>query len=182
MNNPILAGVSLHEVVEDRGIELRQAGPGRWKGLCPFHDEKTPSFFVIEGSNRFRCFGCGESGDAIDFIRKIDGCTFRDAVERLTGQHPARYRPDPAAIRRRQAGNGFRRWLSEYSSFLGAVICGCKRLLYLECRNPEDIDRFIKIIDLQSMAQLHLDAIVQGDRERLSEVFRQFLAGELNYV
>jgi hypothetical protein len=178
----IVAAMSLVDVVTSRGIELHPSGPGRYRALCPFHSEKTPSFFVFDSSNKYHCFGCGEHGDAIDFIRKIDGLSFRDAVERLTGVAPGHYRPDPVVVRKRQAMSGFERWKSAYSSFLGTLICGCHFLLSRECRHPGDLERFIGIIDLQSFAQLHLDAIVSGNQERIAEVFRQFLAGELNYV
>ena len=53
--------------------------------LCPFHQEKTPSFFIFS-SNRFKCFGCGEHGNAIDFIQKQKGLNFPQAVKFLLGQ------------------------------------------------------------------------------------------------
>ena len=52
-------------------------------GLCPFHNEKTPSFTVNEEKGFFHCFGCGEHGSLFDFVMKIDNMSFRDAVERL---------------------------------------------------------------------------------------------------
>ena len=53
-------------------VALRNAGGGSLKGLCPFHDEKTPSFQVTPSRGLFYCFGCGEGGDTISFIQKID--------------------------------------------------------------------------------------------------------------
>jgi DNA primase len=64
-------------------VQLRPAGGGRMKGLCPFHDEKTPSFNVNIALGFWKCFGCGASGDAITFVREIDHLSFTDAVEVL---------------------------------------------------------------------------------------------------
>ncbi|WP_407317408.1 DNA primase [Isoptericola halotolerans] len=64
-------------------VTLKPAGVGSMKGLCPFHDERTPSFHVRPGVGRWHCFGCGEGGDVISFVQKIDGMGFTDAVEHL---------------------------------------------------------------------------------------------------
>ncbi|MGI8524351.1 MAG: DNA primase [Nocardioides sp.] len=64
-------------------VTLRPAGGGSLKGLCPFHDEKSPSFQVTAARGYFHCFGCGEGGDVIAFLMKIDGLGFTETVERL---------------------------------------------------------------------------------------------------
>ncbi|MGH3875922.1 MAG: DNA primase [Actinophytocola sp.] len=64
-------------------VSLRHAGGGALKGLCPFHDEKTPSFNVRSTHGTFHCFGCGEGGDVIAFLMKIDHLSFVESVERL---------------------------------------------------------------------------------------------------
>lgn len=64
-------------------VTLRPAGAGSLKGLCPFHDEKTPSFNVRPQLNHFHCFGCAEGGDVIAFLQKVEGLSFVEAVERL---------------------------------------------------------------------------------------------------
>ncbi len=65
-----------------RYVELRRSGRN-FKGLCPFHDEKTPSFNVNPALKGFKCFGCGEGGDAIAFVMRIEGKTFLEAVRKL---------------------------------------------------------------------------------------------------
>ncbi|MDY0000914.1 MAG: DNA primase [Polyangia bacterium] len=72
------------DVVEivGRYVSLRRAG-NSWKGLCPFHDEKTPSFNVNPSRQFFHCFGCGESGDVIAFLMKIEGKPFMEVVRDL---------------------------------------------------------------------------------------------------
>lgn len=64
-------------------VALRQAGPDRMKGLCPFHDEKTPSFHVRPNHGHFHCFGCGEGGDVYSFLQKQEHVSFVEAVEQL---------------------------------------------------------------------------------------------------
>src|SRR6478672_7257312 len=68
-------------VVEDY-VQLRKAG-GTYKGLCPFHQERTPSFTVTPARGTFKCFGCGEGGDAITFVTKMEQVDFVGAIESL---------------------------------------------------------------------------------------------------
>ncbi|MCW2696304.1 MAG: dnaG2 [Modestobacter sp.] len=67
-------------------LQLKRAGGGSLKGLCPFHDEKSPSFQVTPSRGLYHCFGCGEGGDVISFIQKIDHLAFSEAVELLAGR------------------------------------------------------------------------------------------------
>ena len=64
-------------------VTLKSAGGGSLKGLCPFHDERSPSFTVRPQVGRYHCFGCGEDGDVISFVQKLDHTTFHEAVEKL---------------------------------------------------------------------------------------------------
>lgn len=64
-------------------VTLKRAGGGSLSGLCPFHDEKTPSFTVTPARGFFYCFGCGEGGDVITFVQKINNLTFTEAVQQL---------------------------------------------------------------------------------------------------
>lgn len=66
-------------------VQLRQVG-ARWRGLCPFHTEKTPSFYVNAADGLYHCFGCQASGDAITFLREQEHLGFAEAVERLAGK------------------------------------------------------------------------------------------------
>ncbi len=68
-------------------VTLKNAGGGSQKGLCPFHDEKTPSFNVNPSRQTFHCFGCGEGGDVISFVMKLDGLSFVETVERLAEKY-----------------------------------------------------------------------------------------------
>ncbi len=74
--------VRIDEVVGDY-VQLRRAGADSLKGLCPFHDEKSPSFHVRPNHGHFHCFGCGEGGDVYAFVQKIEHVSFVEAVELL---------------------------------------------------------------------------------------------------
>ncbi|MFE9806010.1 DNA primase [Streptomyces sp. NPDC005227] len=74
------------DAVVSEYLQLRNAGGGNLKGLCPFHDEKSPSFQVSPSKGLFHCFGCQEGGDTITFVMKVDHLTFSESVERLAGQ------------------------------------------------------------------------------------------------
>ena len=88
---------SIEDVVRQH-VTLTRAGTGSLKGLCPFHDERTPSFHVRPAHGHWHCFGCGEGGDVISFVEKIEHLSFVEAVERLA---------DAAGVEvRREAGHG----------------------------------------------------------------------------
>jgi DNA primase len=72
----------IDEVVADY-VQLKSAGGGQKKGLCPFHDEKSPSFHVTPSKGFFHCFGCQTSGDVISFVMKMDHLSFTETIERL---------------------------------------------------------------------------------------------------
>lgn len=77
--------VNIADVVSDY-VTLKGAGIGSMKGLCPFHDERSPSFHVRPQVGRYHCFGCGEDGDVFSFIQKTDHTTFQEAVERMAAR------------------------------------------------------------------------------------------------
>jgi DNA primase len=71
------------EAVVGDYVQLRSAGGGELKGLCPFHEEKSPSFHLTPQRGLYHCFGCGVGGDTIDFVMRVEHLTFAEAVERL---------------------------------------------------------------------------------------------------
>lgn len=76
---------NIADIVGER-VALKSAGVGSLKGLCPFHDERSPSFTVRPQVGFYHCFGCGESGDVYSFLRNLDHLSFTEAVERLAGR------------------------------------------------------------------------------------------------
>ena len=101
----------IDDVVRDY-VALRSAGGGSWKGLCPFHDEKTPSFTVTPSRGFFYCFGCGEGGDVITFLQRQQNLSFTEAVQTLADRAGITLRsPMMARIlgSRRDSANAFLR-------------------------------------------------------------------------
>ena len=95
----------IDEVIRDY-VTLKSAGGGSLKGICPFHDERSPSFNVSPAKGAWYCFGCGEGGDVIAFLRKIDHLSFTEAVEKLAGRYGVTLRyAEGSAAPGRQVGN-----------------------------------------------------------------------------
>ncbi len=99
----IKARIDLADLIASYGVDVRVAGSAK-KACCPFHHEKTPSFHINEARGYYHCFGCGESGDAIKFVEKMDGLTFVEAVKKLAAQCGVTVEEtvDPAAGRRKR--------------------------------------------------------------------------------
>ncbi|MCZ3385801.1 MAG: DNA primase [Actinomycetia bacterium] len=96
-----MAGIA--EVIGDH-VTLRPAGGGSLKGLCPFHEERSPSFHVTPAKGLYHCFGCQVGGDVIDFLERIEHLTFQEAVEKLAARFgiELRYEDSGAGPRRPQ--------------------------------------------------------------------------------
>ena len=99
----IKARIDLADLIASYGIQVKTAGASK-KACCPFHHEKTPSFNINESRGFYHCFGCGESGDAIKFVQKMDGLTFVEAVKKLAEQCGVKIeeKEDPAAGKRKR--------------------------------------------------------------------------------
>jgi DNA primase len=95
--------VDMVDLVGSR-VELRRAGVNRFEGLCPFHDERTPSFGISPAEKLYYCFGCGQGGDAFKFVQETEGVGFAGALEYLADRYGVALEvveEDPAAARRR---------------------------------------------------------------------------------
>jgi DNA primase len=105
-------------LVEDY-VRLRKAG-GLYKGLCPFHQEKTPSFTVSPARGTYKCFGCGEGGDAISFVTKLDSLDFVGAIEKLAQRFGVEIEYEeisPEADRERKRKEGLTKLLERATAF-----------------------------------------------------------------
>ncbi|MCS7067386.1 MAG: DNA primase [Meiothermus sp.] len=123
-----------------RYVVLKPSGKGTWKGLCPFHQEKTPSFQVSEAKGLCYCFGCKNGGDIFAFLQKIEGIEFREALERLaqeTGVELPQYRGRSSA--RKEALQILELTQAYFREHLGG-----EAREYLQARGltPESIEQF----------------------------------------
>jgi DNA primase len=131
--------VDMVELVGAR-TDLRRVG-SRFTGLCPFHDERTPSFSVNAELKLYHCFGCGESGDAIKFVEATEGLDFRESLEFLAdryGVELAREEEDPRAEERRRRRERLQQLVERaaafYARFLWESSEAAKARAYLESR------------------------------------------------
>ena len=111
------------ELVSTRA-ELRRVG-ARWVGLCPFHDERTPSFSVDADRKLYNCFGCGVGGDAITFVRELEALDFPEAVEALAERYNVelkREHEDPEEEGRRRRRERLLALLERTTSFYSTYL------------------------------------------------------------
>jgi DNA primase len=111
--------VDFLELVSAR-TELRRAGPARYEGLCPFHDERTPSFGIDPTQKVYYCFGCQTSGDVFTFVQETEGVDFRGALELLGeryGIELAREEEDPQEAQKRKRKERLQELLSRTASY-----------------------------------------------------------------
>ncbi len=111
--------VDFLELVSAR-TELRRAGPARYEGLCPFHDERTPSFGIDPTQKVYYCFGCQASGDVFTFVQETEGVDFRGALEMLGeryGIELALEEEDPQEAQKRKRKERLQELLSRTASY-----------------------------------------------------------------
>ena len=80
------SSVDIVQVIQEY-LPLRKAGASRYVGLCPFHNEKTPSFSVNTLHHRYYCFGCGAKGDVLNFVMELESLSFYEALKLLADSH-----------------------------------------------------------------------------------------------
>jgi DNA primase len=108
--------------------DLRRAG-ARWTGLCPFHDERTPSFSVEPQEKLYHCFGCGVGGDVIKFVEEKEGLGFADAVELLADRYGVeleREQEDPRAEAKREQRRRLEQLLERTASYYASYLWDSK--------------------------------------------------------
>ncbi len=119
-------------------VSLKQSGRNHW-GLCPFHNEKTPSFSVSAEKQIFKCFGCGAGGDAFDFLMKIEGLSFPEAVKKLAEQVGVEIEERPLTpeedLRKRER---------EHLLRINEVVCAFYQQVLLEAPEGETARRYLK--------------------------------------
>ena len=180
--------------VVSRYVTLRRSGRS-FKGLCPFHDEKTPSFTVFPESARYKCFGCGEGGDVFTFLMKRNGLAFIEAVEELAREANIalpRAREDAGEAERTRLRAEALRALEFAAGFFSAVLArdtGRRAREYLGQRGftdetlrsfrigfaPDDGEALLRYGTQKGIAESALEAaglIRRNDRGRYFDMFR----------
>lgn len=147
----------------EKVVELKKSG-SNFVGSCPFHMEDTPSFFVFK--ERFKCFGCGETGDVIDFVQKYYSLDFLQAIKHLQIKTS---KVQYSKIKKKQElTNRFRTWESGYFQELCMLIRVCKKLLQgkLSWINREMIYKILPVYEY------HADIIQHGTDKDKYELYK----------
>ena len=109
------------DIVGDH-VRLKKRGRG-WEGLCPFHEEKTPSFSVDPDKGLYYCFGCHQGGDVFKFVMQLEHLNFPETVERLARRYGVKLPPrSPETKKRREAGDRQRALLEEAQRFFAGCL------------------------------------------------------------
>ena len=171
-----IKNIDLVTLIQSHGVELKKSG-SRYVASCPFHAEKTGSFFLFP-NNRFYCFGCGASGDAATFIMKSYGCSFPEALERLgiKKSNKPYSKVESQTFEKNRIKNSlvksFRTWEARYSSKLGGLITsGHKKLSKI--KTNDDLIQSEWIYLFLSQWKYHLDILCYGSAEDKYKLFQE---------
>lgn len=174
----IRRGNPLPAVAAGAGVKLKAVG-GEWKACCPFHSDRTPSFTIFSGGKRFHCFGCGSSGDVLDFVQRLHGVGLRDAAEMLGGGELPTI--EVAPLRARDEGDSDRTAdaLAIWANASPAV--GTLAEAYLRWRGLDlPIPDSVRFASLRHRGREYpvLVAAVTGADDRMTGIQRTYLADD----
>lgn len=154
-------------ILESYGLELNN----RKKMCCPFHNEKTPSFGLYSNANNYKCFGCGESGDVISFVQKMENCDFQRAIEIIDTKFALMLFKKPTLTQKRKADALFKahkenqeieRQKLEYTKFAYNKLCEYHRWLIRQ-EPTDDIIHDIEFMQRLLEKYLDRDSIIEFD-------------------
>ncbi|MCC6347905.1 MAG: hypothetical protein IT388_12015 [Nitrospirales bacterium] len=165
-------------------VDLKRAG-ANYKGLCPFHSEKTPSFIVNPSRQRYHCFGCGADGDVIDFVQRLKSLSFKEALRYLgieQGPLTAKRRAEIAEQKRASALMAeFRAWEGEHHREL-CTLYRCLQTAKRNCKTPEDMERLAKWYHLESEWVRRLDILEGRDDEEKYELYAEYRRDDASHL
>jgi DNA primase len=162
---------NLVDVVSDEGIQLARRGKV-FVGHCPFHEDKHPSFTIYPNSNHFVCFGCGEKGDAIDFIRKLKGLTFKEACKYL--KIDMSQKNETVELNKRKLISAFRRWVKDYHDELCTNYRAINAIM-ANVKTVEEAEGLAPLYHRLPVLEYHLDLLAYGDDAEKLELFKDVM-------
>lgn len=140
------------------------------KGLCPFHLERTASFFVNPKRQTFRCYGCGEHGDVITFIQKFYGLSFKDACKYLNLNKPTGINSETQT--RKNLVKEFHQWETAFKAELTDFYRDFKAITR-DLQTMEDVEEFAEDFHLISIAEYYLDILTNGTDEEKYNLYKR---------
>ena len=160
-------------IIERAGVILKKQG-SVYKGLCPLHEERTPSFQVNSETQLFRCWGCGESGDVVTFVQKFYRIDFKKAIEILGISRTKALPSNPREIKKRDLLKNFRTWesvyLGELSDRYREIQAKTRDLITME-----QVGVVSALFHELPIAEYHLDILSNGDDELKYELYRSII-------
>lgn len=175
----VTAKPEIVSILQNEGVELKQRG-GRLWACCPLHQEKTPSFCVDSERQRFKCFGCGVSGDVVDFIQKLKGLSFPDALSYLgiSGGDGVPVRPSPEELRRREAVRHFREWCTNYAKWIGEMLRRCNEIDALVLSPVQlEIEGLTEMYLARDIYEYHLTTLQSNEDNLKFAIFERVING-----
>lgn len=169
------------EILEREYIELQRRGRYLWSH-CPLHSENTPSFLVNEETQRFKCFGCGEAGDVIVFVRKYKNLSYRDALKYLgiSRDYFKQVVEKPQAILSRKLSKALAKWCNSYMKEISGIV-RLAHQINLVVRGPEDIavDGLVEMYLLKEMYESYFEVLNDEDIEAKISLWKTIAKNEI---
>jgi len=164
--------INLVDLVKKEGVALKKSGKTHF-GRCPFHDDKNPSFVVCPGAGRFVCFGCGEKGDAIDFIRKLRGITFKEALGYLgIDKSSAASQEGTKERKRRKLVAAFRKWERTYYNEL-ATDYRATHTLMASVETINQVEELALLYHQIPILEYYMDILAEGSEQEKFLLFKE---------
>jgi len=167
--------IDIVQTVEAAGVELKQQG-NRYVGCCPLHNEMNPSFYVLPEKARFKCFGCGEGGDVIDFTQKYYGLSFKNALKHLgieTGPLTSSVRQNIKKHKRRaELIKRFQEWESSYLDHISKLYRKTRKLM-LNGIPPEDLHWHAPLFHMLPVWEHYRDILINGTDLEKYELYKE---------
>ena len=159
------------KTIHAEGFEPKRKGRAYWL-CCPFHDDKTPSFKVDPARQTFHCFGCGEHGDAISFIQKLHGLSFKDALRYLGIENGKQPQIDHRRRKKRELVKAFGEWRDCYYQEL----CSQRRT-YVEMtrdlKTMDQVESMAWMLHELTLIEHRLNVLFNGSDEEKYMLFRE---------
>lgn len=163
--------------LEREGIEVKRTG-ANYKARCPFHEEKTASFFIFPRNQRYYCFGCHEKGDVIDFIVKYRKTTFREALNYLGIRDDKPTKETLESIRRKEENkqyiDAYERWKKVFHCRLCSLYTTIQKVK-MQINTIEMAEKYAILYHKESWIEFILDLLENNNEKLVLEVYHEWL-------
>jgi len=158
-------------VIQNEGVHLIPKGKSLF-ALCPFHAERIASFQVRPYQQRYKCYGCGEKGDVIDFIQKYYNMTFKEACQYLG----ISFKPNPREIKKQNLVKAFRQWCNDYHDDL-CVLYRTLQKAKERVKTEADLERLAEFYHRESVWLYQIEILWGNDDRAKLELYQELVYG-----